>query len=116
MISGITATQPHNIAAQRAEAPEKRPQREKPPASKAAPPIEDSVHISNTALAALQAKPAEATETYAQIIKEALTGDLKALAKLAKSKHSGARSIPGVAKPCRVDCTIRTEVATRART
>ena len=84
MIGGIGATQPHNIATQRAEAPEKQPQREKPPASKAASPIEDSVHISNAALAALQAKPAEATETYAQTIKEALTGDLKALAKLAK--------------------------------
>jgi hypothetical protein len=84
MISGITATQPSNIAAQRAEASEKSPQREKPAAVTSAPPIQDSVHLSPAALTAVQAKPAEATETYAQTLKEALAGDPKAVAKLEK--------------------------------
>jgi hypothetical protein len=52
--------------------------------SKAAEPSKDSVHLSSAALAALLAKPAEATETFVQTIKETATGDLKAQAILAK--------------------------------
>ena len=55
--------------------------------SKAPPPTEDTVHLSGAAIAALLAKPPEATETAAQTIQEAGGGDPKALALLAKSKH-----------------------------
>jgi hypothetical protein len=42
-------------------------------------------HLSSAASAALLAKPAEASETFAQTIKEAATGDAKAQAILAKN-------------------------------
>ncbi len=77
-ISSITASQPYNIAAEPAVA------REKPPQSKAAPPLQDTIELSKAALAALQPKPVEATETLTQTINEAARGDPKALAKLAK--------------------------------
>jgi hypothetical protein len=54
------------------------------PQAKPAEPAQDSVHLSSAALAALLAKPPEATETFVQTIKEAATGDLKAQAILAK--------------------------------
>lgn len=56
----------------------------KTPDSKVAKPIQDTVHLSGAALAALLAKPAEATETPAQTLKEAGSGDPKALGMLAK--------------------------------
>lgn len=55
------------------------------PQSKTAEPTQDSVHLSSAASAALLAKPAEASETFAQTIKEAATGDAKAQAILAKN-------------------------------
>jgi hypothetical protein len=55
------------------------------PASKpTATPTQDTVSLSSAALAALLAKPAEATETTAQTMAEAGAGDPKALAMLAK--------------------------------
>jgi hypothetical protein len=54
------------------------------PPSKVAQPTQDTVHLSSAAVAASLAKPAEATETSAQTIKEALSGDPKAQAILAK--------------------------------
>lgn len=75
-ISGITpvegiTTAPSNVA-------------QKSLQSTASPPIEDSVHLSATALAALLAKPAEATETSSQTLQQAGGEDPKAMARLAK--------------------------------
>ena len=78
--SVTSASQMHQVAAQPA------PVRQKPQQAKAAAPAEDTVQLSQAAVAALKAKPAESTETFDQTLKEANAGDPKALAKLAK-KH-----------------------------
>jgi hypothetical protein len=80
MISSVTASQPPNAV-------QNTQPRQAAPHSTAAPAEQDSVQLSGaaqTALAAFLAKPAEATETFAQTSKEAAHGDLKALAKLDK--------------------------------
>jgi hypothetical protein len=78
MISSISATTPFNVAAEPAPKGQKQHQ------PKATAPAQDSVLISSAALTAVQAKPVEALETYAQTLKEASVGDPQAVAKLAK--------------------------------
>jgi hypothetical protein len=84
MISSVTASQIQPEAVTNTQP------RQAAPHSTAAPAEQDSVQLSSaaqTALAAYQAKPAEATETVTQTFNEAAHGDLKALAKL-DSNHS----------------------------
>jgi hypothetical protein len=78
MSTSITPVQPSASTAPATAVQAKTPQ------AKAASPVQDTVQLSEAALAALLAKPAEATETSAQTLQEAGGGDPKAIALLAK--------------------------------
>jgi hypothetical protein len=56
----------------------------RPAQAKKNPPVQDTVQISQAAVQALKAKPAESAETPDQTMQEANSGDPIAIAKLAR--------------------------------